>query len=89
MRLPSIDLMPVPVRWSPGEVLTRGEWSEKSDIWSFGVTMWEIFSDGAEPYARKDDHEVRPQRLLLLSGTRRSDLTALCFVCIHMGHKLF
>lgn len=49
----------VPVRWCSPEVLTQGLWSEKSDVWSFGVTMWEIFGDGAEPHARKTDAEVR------------------------------
>mmetsp|Transcript_15140 Transcript_15140/g.32841 ORF Transcript_15140/g.32841 Transcript_15140/m.32841 type:complete len:833 (-) Transcript_15140:517-3015(-) len=57
----------VPVRWTPPEVLTRGAWSEKSDVWSFAVTMWEVFSDGAEPYARMSDEQVYTS---VLSGTR-------------------
>ncbi|KXZ48810.1 hypothetical protein GPECTOR_25g394 [Gonium pectorale] len=49
----------VPVRWSAPEVLrTGGGWSEKSDVYSYGVTMWEIFSDGAEPYASLSNEEA-------------------------------
>ncbi|GIL49207.1 hypothetical protein Vafri_5351 [Volvox africanus] len=49
----------VPVRWSAPEVLHKGGcWSEKSDVYSYGVTMWEIFSNGAEPYANRSDIEV-------------------------------
>lgn len=40
----------VPVRWSPPEVLRRGEYSSASDVWSFGVLMWEIFSLGEVPF---------------------------------------
>ena len=39
----------VPVRWSPPEVLQRHKFSEKSDVWSFGVTVWEMFSMGLVP----------------------------------------
>ena len=33
----------LPVRWLPFESF-KGKFSVKSDVWSFGVTMWEIFT---------------------------------------------
>jgi len=39
-----------PILWSPPEVLSRRDFSSKSDVWSFGITMWEIFSFGEKPY---------------------------------------
>lgn len=40
----------LPIKWMSLEVLQRRKFSEQSDIWSFGITMWEILSYGAQPY---------------------------------------
>ncbi|CAI2315767.1 unnamed protein product [Caenorhabditis sp. 36 PRJEB53466] len=42
-------LMKVPVRWLAPETLLKGIYSSKSDVWSFGVVMFEVFS-GEYPY---------------------------------------
>ena len=40
----------VPVRWISLESLKFNKYSIRSDVWSFGIVMWEIFSNGAHPY---------------------------------------
>lgn len=34
------------VRWMPPEAIMEGSWGKGSDVWAFGVTMWEIWSGG-------------------------------------------
>ncbi|RCN45278.1 SH2 domain protein, partial [Ancylostoma caninum] len=45
-----VSNMHIAVKWQAPEVLRDRNFSLKSDVWSFGVLMWEVYSDGAEPY---------------------------------------
>lgn len=47
-----------PVRWSPPEVLLYHKFSSKSDIWAFGVLMWEVYTLGRMPYERLNNAEI-------------------------------
>lgn len=56
-----------PVKWYAPESVYYGKFTHKSDGWSFGVTMWEIWSFSAVPY---DDLTGREVLELLERGTR-------------------
>ncbi|KAM9304845.1 serine/threonine-protein kinase LMTK2 [Gastrophryne carolinensis] len=55
----------VPVRWTAPELITTyqdrimvAEQTRASNIWSLGVTLWELFDNSAPPYAELSDLDV-------------------------------
>ncbi|XP_034555636.1 tyrosine-protein kinase ZAP-70 [Notolabrus celidotus] len=47
-----------PLKWYAPECIDFHKFSSKSDVWSFGVTMWEAFSFGGKPYKKMKGNEV-------------------------------
>ncbi|KAK6299221.1 hypothetical protein J4Q44_G00307310 [Coregonus suidteri] len=47
-----------PSKWSSPEVIKYCKFSSKSDVWSFGVFMWEVYTEGRLPYENRPNGEV-------------------------------
>ncbi|XP_044774995.1 protein-tyrosine kinase 6 [Neomonachus schauinslandi] len=48
----------IPYKWTAPDALSRGLYSIKSDVWSFGILLHEIFSRGQVPYPGMSNHEA-------------------------------
>ncbi|XP_052781912.1 hepatocyte growth factor receptor-like [Mya arenaria] len=48
----------LPVKWMSPESLEFGHFSSKSDVWSFGVTLWELLTRGMCPYSAVDNWDM-------------------------------
>ena len=47
-----------PVKWTAPEAIENGKYTFKSDVWSFGITLYEILTQGKVPYMGMSNDEV-------------------------------
>ncbi|XP_077201400.1 muscle, skeletal receptor tyrosine-protein kinase [Paroedura picta] len=48
----------IPIRWMPPESIFYNRYTTESDVWAYGVVLWEIFSFGMQPYYGMAHEEV-------------------------------
>mmetsp|Transcript_8586 Transcript_8586/g.22158 ORF Transcript_8586/g.22158 Transcript_8586/m.22158 type:complete len:811 (+) Transcript_8586:268-2700(+) len=51
-------VLKLPVKWCAPESMLRSIFSTESDVWSAGVTLWEVFSMGEVPYKSTPVREI-------------------------------
>jgi len=57
----------IPFKWCSPEIIKQGLFTHKSDVWAFGVLLWELFSNGDLPYPGMSNKETVEQ---ILKGYR-------------------
>ncbi|KAJ0009170.1 hypothetical protein NQD34_016585 [Periophthalmus magnuspinnatus] len=48
----------LPVKWIALESLSDNVYTSQSDVWAFGVTMWEVMTRGQTPYPGVENSEI-------------------------------
>nr|XP_038022619.1 ephrin type-A receptor 2 isoform X2 [Anas platyrhynchos] len=48
----------IPIRWTAPEAISYRKFTSASDVWSYGIVMWEVMSYGERPYWELSNHEV-------------------------------
>lgn len=73
----------IPYKWTAPEALSRGHYSIKSDVWSFGILLHEIFSRGQMPYAGTGP--VSPAVGRVGGGCHLGTILSVCVGCRREG----
>lgn len=47
-----------PVRWMAPESMSKKQFSSASDVWSYGVLLWEMFNPDEMPYPNFDNMQL-------------------------------
>lgn len=64
----------LPVKWMAIESLQIGTFNVKTDVWSYGILLWELFTKGAVPYPMVNNWEILP----FLNTGRRMEKPYTC-----------
>ncbi|KHN80778.1 Tyrosine-protein kinase transforming protein Fps, partial [Toxocara canis] len=65
-----IDIGKSSIRWMAPEIFTEKEVRLESDVWSFGIVVWEIFSGGQIPFGEMDNAQIKAK---IISGQQPLD----------------
>ncbi|XP_038863853.1 receptor tyrosine-protein kinase erbB-3-like [Salvelinus namaycush] len=71
---------PINIKWMALESILFRTYTHQSDVWSYGVTVWEMMSFGAEPYASMQPQDVPS---VLEKGERLSQ-PHICTIDVYM-----
>lgn len=56
----------IPIRWTAPEAIAYRKFTSASDVWSFGIVMWEVMAFGERPYWDMSNHEVRSKHHIII-----------------------
>ncbi|XP_071412158.1 ephrin type-A receptor 5 isoform X12 [Pithys albifrons albifrons] len=48
----------IPIRWTAPEAIAFRKFTSASDVWSYGIVMWEVMSYGERPYWEMTNQDV-------------------------------
>ncbi|XP_033838225.1 ephrin type-A receptor 4b isoform X2 [Periophthalmus magnuspinnatus] len=48
----------IPIRWTAPEAIAYRKFTSASDVWSYGIVMWEVLSYGERPYWEMSNQDV-------------------------------
>ena len=62
----------IPVKWTAPEAIFYKRYTTKSDVWSYGMVMYEIWSIGHEPF---EDLTVEQVQLQIINNTQHNGVS--------------
>ncbi|XP_040856952.1 receptor tyrosine-protein kinase erbB-2 isoform X12 [Ochotona curzoniae] len=75
-----VQIAKVPIKWMALESILRRRFTHQSDVWSYGVTVWELMTFGAKPYDGIPAREIPD----LLEKGERLPQPPICTIDVYM-----
>ncbi|XP_061437497.1 ephrin type-A receptor 4a-like, partial [Lethenteron reissneri] len=69
----------IPIRWTAPEAISQLRFTSASDVWSYGVVMWEVMTHGERPYWDMSNRDV----MEAVEGGWRLPRPMGCPMCLH------
>uniref|UniRef100_A0AAQ5ZA92 Receptor protein-tyrosine kinase n=1 Tax=Amphiprion ocellaris TaxID=80972 RepID=A0AAQ5ZA92_AMPOC len=70
----------VPIKWMALESILHRKFTHQSDVWSYGVTVWELMTYGSKPYDTIPAREIPD----VLEGGERLPQPLICTIEVYM-----
>ena len=70
----------MPIKWLALECIQHRIFTHKSDVWAFGVTVWELLTYGSRPYENTPARDVPD----LLDKGERLPQPSICTIDLYM-----
>ncbi|KFD55185.1 hypothetical protein M513_03826 [Trichuris suis] len=67
----------MPVRWSAPETLDLKIWNFETDVWMFGITLWEAFNGATIPFYELEPMNLESLLLYLQTGARPTPMNTI------------
>lgn len=65
----------IPIRWTAPEAIAYRKFTSASDVWSFGIVMWEVMAFGERPYWDMSNHEVCARQANFIELKKKKNMT--------------
>ena len=72
----------IAIRWTAPECIRFRKFTSSSDVWSYGIVMWEVMSYGEKPYWDMTNQQVVET---IEQGYRLPAPYVRLFVCLENG----
>lgn len=82
----------IPIRWTAPEAIAYRKFTSASDVWSYGIVMWEVMSYGERPYWDMSNQDVSSYGLFanvtcMFDGEIFSKLARFLYVLTPTSHS--
>lgn len=65
----------IPIRWTAPEAIAYRKFTSASDVWSYGIVMWEVMSYGERPYWDMSNQDVSNKKSYFMHTIMHNPIT--------------